>query len=69
MLAVVLAVLVLLCAGVILYLSGRANADPASAAGMVTAMSQNPSGQGDAAGAPYRRMELDDLMSEGRQTR
>jgi serine/threonine protein kinase len=69
MLAVVLAVLVLLCAGVILYLSGRANANRASAAGMVTATSQNPSGDGDSAGAPYRRVERDDLMSEGRQTR
>jgi hypothetical protein len=69
MLAVVLAVLVLLCAGVIAYLSGQANANPAGAAGMVTATSQNASGQGYAAGAPYRRVERDDLMSEGRQTR
>jgi len=70
MLAVVLGVLVLLCAGVISYLYSRgANANSASAAGMVTAVSQNPPGPVDAAVAPYRRVERDGLMSEGRQTR
>jgi serine/threonine-protein kinase len=71
MLAVVLGVLVLLCAGVISYLlsrNGNAGASNQSAR-MVTAVLQNPSGHWAPAGAPYRRVERHDLMSEGRQTR
>jgi eukaryotic-like serine/threonine-protein kinase len=68
MLAVVLGVLVLLCAGVISYLYSRnsANADALSV-GMVTSVRQIPSGRDAPVGAPYRRD--DDRITEGRWTR
>jgi eukaryotic-like serine/threonine-protein kinase len=69
MLAVVLGVLVLLCAGVISYLVSRntANGLGGTSSGMVTSVNQMPAYDDEPAGAPYRRG--DDRMTEGRLTR
>ena len=69
MLAVVLGVLVLLCAGVISYLVSRntANSLGGTSSGMVTSVNQMPAYDDEPAGAPYRRG--DDRMTEGRLTR
>jgi len=68
MLAVVLGVLVLLCAGVISYLYSRESSKAdALSVGMVTSVRQIPTGRDAPIGAPYRRG--DDRMTEGRLTR